>query len=113
MAAAPERRDRFVPPEGGGTMTALLQNLSRHKTPRSRSGRPGGLIPRVESLEGRALLAAFAVTNIGDAGPGSLRQAILDANATPGVDAITFDIPGPGAHSIAPASPLPPLSDPV
>jgi hypothetical protein len=32
--------------------------------------------------------ATFTVTNGGDSGPGTLRQAILDANATPGRDTI-------------------------
>jgi hypothetical protein len=34
--------------------------------------------------------AAFEVTNLDDAGAGSLRQAILDANASAGADSITF-----------------------
>ena len=34
-----------------------------------------------EILEDRQLLATFTVTNTGDSGPGSLRQAIFDANA--------------------------------
>ena len=33
-----------------------------------------------EPLEGRELFAAFVVTNVNDAGAGSLRQAILSAN---------------------------------
>ena len=37
-----------------------------------------------------AQAATFSVTNTGDSGGGSLRQAILDANATPGADTITF-----------------------
>ena len=52
---------------------------------------------RVERLEERRVLAAFTVTNLLDgpvnaAGqlPGSLRQAVFDANATPGPHEITF-----------------------
>ena len=48
----------------------------------------------MEALEGRRLLATFAVTSLQDAGPGSLRQAIVDANARPGADAIDFDVAG-------------------
>lgn len=44
----------------------------------------------VEPLEGRALLSTFHVLNLGDAGSGSLRQAILDANAQPGADEVVF-----------------------
>jgi hypothetical protein len=44
----------------------------------------------VEYLEGRALMAQFAVTNLLDGGPGSLRQAIVDSNETPGPNQIDF-----------------------
>jgi hypothetical protein len=56
--------------------------------------------------------ATFTVTNANDSGAGSLRQAILDANATPGFDTINFNI-GSGTQTITPASPLPTVTDPV
>ena len=40
-------------------------------------------------LQARA--ATFTVTNTNDSGPGSLRQAVLDANAAAGSDTIVFD----------------------
>src|SRR5437899_10259399 len=49
-----------------------------------------GLRPTVEQLEDRNLLSTFTVLNLNDSGPGSLRQAVLDANARPGSDAIAF-----------------------
>jgi hypothetical protein len=52
------------------------------------------------------------VTNTNDSGPGSLRQAILDANATPVTDTIAFSI-GSGVQTITPLSALPSISDPV
>lgn len=52
---------------------------------------------------------AHVVVNTNDSGAGSLRQAILAANATEGDDVITFDIPGPGPHVITPVTPLPPI----
>ena len=56
----------------------------------------------------------FLVTNTQNAGAGSLRQAILNANAHPGLDAIFFDIPGAGVHTISPVSQqLPNIQDPV
>lgn len=55
--------------------------------------------------------ATFTVTTTSDAGPGSLRQAILDANSTPGPDTIEFLIPGAGPHTIALQSALPTLAD--
>ena len=39
---------------------------------------------------GSAQAADFTVTNLADAGPGSLRQAILDANNSPGEDRVLF-----------------------
>ena len=38
-----------------------------------------------------AAAATFVVTNANDSGPGSLRQAVLDANAAPSADTIVFD----------------------
>lgn len=57
--------------------------------------------------------ATFVVTNTGDAGAGSLRQAILDANANPGLDQIHFNIPGAGPHTILVSSDLPGVTSPV
>jgi hypothetical protein len=45
----------------------------------------------LDVLEGRSLPSAFTVTNVGDSGGGTLRQAILNANANPGPDTIAFD----------------------
>ena len=42
-------------------------------------------------MEDRTLLSSFLVTNTGDSGPGSLRQAILDSNAQLDASTITFD----------------------
>ena len=55
----------------------------------------------------------FTVTNTGDSGTGSLRQAILNANSNPGADRIEFAIPGAGPHTITPTTVLPTISDPV
>jgi photosystem II stability/assembly factor-like uncharacterized protein len=66
-----------------------------------------------ETLDFTATRLDFVVTNVGDAGPGSLRQAITDANATPGHDRITFNIPGAGLHTIALNTPLPNIVEPV
>ena len=46
------------------------------------------------------LLATYTVTNTNDSGAGSLRQAILDANANGGADTINFNISGTGVHTI-------------
>lgn len=49
---------------------------------------------QIESLESRQLLTAFSVTNLNDAGPGSLREAIVMANANSEVDTIQFEVTG-------------------
>ncbi len=58
--------------------------------------------PRLETMESRTLLSTFLVDNTGDSGPGTLRQAILDANAdpAPGTDAIVFGIPASTAPEL-------------
>lgn len=47
-----------------------------------------------------ATAADFTVINTNDSGPGSLYQAIADANALPGPDRIVFNIPGSGVRKI-------------
>src|SRR5262245_4129937 len=66
-----------------------------------------GLFVFVSVLALRAASTAFTVTTTADSGGGSLRQAIIDANANPGLDQITFNIPGAGVHTITPLTPLP------
>ncbi|MFQ5649312.1 MAG: FlgD immunoglobulin-like domain containing protein [bacterium] len=77
-----------------------------------------GLTCTLAALMLRAVLdvtyaGTFTVTNTSDSGAGSLRQAILDANANSGTDTIAFDIPGAGPHTISPQSGLPTITDPV
>jgi IPT/TIG domain/Right handed beta helix region len=57
--------------------------------------------------------ATYTVTTTADSGPGSLRQAILDANANLGTDTIAFNISGPGVQTIAPLTDLPDISEAV
>ena len=67
----------------------------------------------LEPLEARIAPATFIVTTTADAGAGSLRQAIFDANATAAADIIEFDIAGAGLQTIAPLTPLPQLTQPL
>lgn len=62
---------------------------------------------------GSVSAATYTVSNTGDSGLGSLRQALLSANANPGADAVVFNIPGSGIHTIAPLTPLPELTNTV
>src|SRR3954469_13919759 len=76
----------------------------------------------LQTLEDRAPPATFTVTNTGDngginpapgAGTGTLRQAIIDANASSGADAIQFNIAPGGVQTIGLAAALPNITDPV
>ena len=60
-----------------------------------------------------ATATTYTVTTTADTGPGSLRQAITDANGGVGADTIAFNIVGSGVQTIAPASALPKITDGV
>ena len=62
---------------------------------------------------GLANAGTFTVINANDSLAGSLRQAILDANALAGLDTINFNIPGSTLHTINLTSALPTITDPV
>ncbi|MEZ5384269.1 MAG: right-handed parallel beta-helix repeat-containing protein [Prosthecobacter sp.] len=65
------------------------------------------------SVVSNVLAPTLTVTNTNDSGSGSLRQALLDANANPDADRIAFAIPGGVVPTIAPTSPLPEITEPV
>ena len=73
-----------------------------------------GTTAEQESPVVRKVLApfVFTVTNTNDSGPGSLRQAIIDANGMGG-GTINFNIAGSGVHTISPLSALPPITQHV
>jgi hypothetical protein len=100
MLHTPPRAGRLL---GCLCLTSLLWALGWLVLPASCWGR----------LEPTAHAASISVINTNDSGPGSLRQAILDANASPGPDTISFDFSQPGINTISPASPLPVITDPL
>jgi parallel beta-helix repeat protein len=92
---------------------------------------PDRLVRGFELLEDRSLLAVLTVTTTDDAGPGSLRQAILDANSASEATEIRFELVNNGSNLVSdvdadlpggdlsadvfvirPLSPLPPLRNP-
>src|SRR5262245_11582951 len=69
----------------------IRQATTRCQVPRRLpSGRPRNRRLGIEVLEDRTLPSTFTVLNFLDSGPGSLREAILDANTEPGADLIRF-----------------------
>src|SRR3954453_19560206 len=86
---------------------------STHRRRRSHRAAQRPVSAQMHGLESRTLFNAYVVTNTNDAGSGSLRQAIKDANANLGADFISFNIGGGGARTISPLSALPSITDPV
>src|SRR5262249_33413289 len=105
------------------SLRGMIRQATTHRqVPRRLPGRrPRHRRLGVEVLEDRTLPSTYTVLNLADSGPGSLRQAVLDANAHPGPDTIRFahglhgiitltsgelaithslDIEGPGAHQL-------------
>ena len=74
---------------------------------RARKGRrrQSGWPRYLERLEGRVVPATIAVTSLGDAGAGSLRAAIEQANLDPAMDTITFDATVRGTITLTTALP--------
>ena len=67
----------------------------------------------VMALHFAAKADIYTVTTTNDNGAGSLRQAILNANATPGTNTIQFNLTGTAPFTILPASALPVVTNAV
>lgn len=90
--------------------------MNSSETNRARSVSSIGGIVLMAALATFPLLAGaatYTVTSVADSGVGSLRQAILDANANAGADTIAFDLSSTPPLTIRPASPLPTVTSPV
>jgi hypothetical protein len=90
--------------------------MMRLEIPRSWSGARGQrrrYRPALDAVESRLLLSTFTVTSVADNGPGTLRQAIYEADGAGGSNTIAFDIPGSGPQVISPFSALPPITSPT
>lgn len=95
---------------GGGNYTVTPSLLGFTFTPASRTFNN---LSADQIADFAATRQPFVVTNVDNHGAGSLRQAILDANATVGPDMIVFNIPGSGVHTINLLIALPEITDPV
>jgi Ca2+-binding RTX toxin-like protein len=101
---------------GFTTVTTDAAGLGRFKFATPTQISLGYFISATATLEGVstsefaqsvALRSALVVTSTNDAGAGSLREAIDNANLASGGDVIEFDIAGPGPHTITLATELP------
>src|SRR6185503_7653610 len=90
-------------------MLALRDRRAQRK--RTRALARGLAVGAVLAGAGPAAAATFTVTNTNDSGPGSLRQALIDANAASGVDDIAFTFAPPATISLLSA--LPAITDPL
>jgi titin len=87
-----------------------LESSKSSRTARSRRATRRAVL---EVVEPRLLMATFTVTSTASSGANTLRQAILNANATTAADNIYFNISGSGVKTITPTTPLPAITQPV
>ena len=90
-------------------MLALRERRALRK--RTRAVARGLAVGAVLAGAGPTAAATFTVTNTNDSGPGSLRQALIDANAAAGADDIAFTFAPPATISLLSA--LPAITDPL
>jgi hypothetical protein len=86
-----------------------MRHLNSNRHPRQ-SHLAEGLYAIMLLLSAHSNAAIYSVGTVADAGPASLRQAILDANLTTEADLIHFNIPGPGVKTINLLTQLPAIS---
>ena len=103
-----------LPGNGDRKLNSVKALGKRRGRPDARKRQRAVALESLTRLEPRMLLSTIVVSTTADSGPGSLRQAITDANANNGFDQIRFSFDGvTGVHRIAPATPLPAISDTV
>ena len=77
-----------------------------------KDGRSGAYLPYAERVSSAGEPLAFVVTSpYDDYAPGSLRIAIAQANAIPGAQTISFNIPGAATIQLYLYNPLPAITD--
>jgi hypothetical protein len=106
---------------GGGTVAAGPYTLSFtvgqgivDRTSNSTFSNSAGFWYAASGLSGGSASAGtYFVTTTQDSVAGSFRAAIDSANLSPGLNLISFNIPGPGVHTLTFKSPLPALTGPT
>ena len=88
------------------------RKMSRRRNDAAKRQKRKPFQPILLGLEKRMMPTTFVVLNATDSGPGSLRQAILNSNSTPGSNTIDFGI-ATGAQTISLLSALPNITVPV
>ena len=92
----------------------IRRKMSRRRLAMRKQKKSQPFQPDFHGLEKRMMPTTFMVMNTSDSGAGSLRQAILNSNATPGSNTITFDIgPSGSQQTISPLTALPSITVPV
>ncbi len=86
----------------------------RIRSLKSRKKKYQSFQPDFHDLERRLMPATFLVNTTADSDVGSLRQAIIDSNATPGLNTIDFNIGSVGSEqTIVASSGMPNITNPV
>ena len=95
---------------GGGNYTVTPSMIGFSFTP---SNHTFNNLSAVQVANFAATRQNFVVTNDNNHGAGSLREAILNANATPGIDTVSFNIPGGGIKNIKLLTALPDVTEQI
>jgi uncharacterized repeat protein (TIGR01451 family) len=96
------------------TLTVSVANGAGPTVTNTASVSPSGLDPAAVTVNDPTNISASlstVVTNTNDSGSGSLRDAILNANAMSGIDTISFNIAPGGPQTITLLSALPHITD--
>ncbi|HNP18564.1 MAG TPA: BspA family leucine-rich repeat surface protein, partial [Fulvivirga sp.] len=109
----------FVVYNGAGSsvgVTGLYENTTYHFQVFEYNGTAGtekyNLDTNPTNPLSESTIDLYTVINTDNSGVGSLRQAIINANASSG-ETITFKIPGGGPHVITPTTALPAITSPM
>ena len=92
---------------GGGRIAVYYDTSSFAGALTAAAGAPGVLYSGAGAAGTVVTALDLLVSSTNDSGPGSLRQAILNANSHGGTDTIAFDISSGGVQTIQPTSALP------